>query len=388
MIKSKFSNNTLTIFLHGKLDSSNANEMQEAILKEIQKHPQCEILIDARNLTYLSSAGLRVFLSLGKFYKVQEIINLSPEIYEIFDSTGFNRIFKTRKVLGKVRIDGMQELGHGVSGSVYRLSDDEIIKVYFEHWDLDRVEKERDIAQQSFVNGVDTAISYDIVEVGNRYGVVYEMIKADTLENVLLGLQNDEEKLKKIAREYALFVKKQNNVEITGAFADMKARCIEDVKKADFLPEDIRSLLLKEMEHIPEKRSFVHGDCHPGNVMYKEGEFFLIDMEDASFGHSAFDIGRIYFLMKILPDITREVGPKKLPDCVWDTFVRTYYDTDQEDELASYQKILGIFGMIRDVAKANMGPEKIKIQEKIVSYLVQYLRDNLQAGSLNCMAYT
>ncbi len=388
MIKSKFSNNTLTILLHGKLDSSNANEMQEAILKEIQKHPQGEILIDARNLTYLSSAGLRVFLSLGKFYKVQEIINLSPEIYEIFDSTGFNRIFKTRKVLGKVRIDGMQELGHGVSGSVYRLSDDEIIKVYFEHWDLDRVEKERDIAQQSFVNGVDTAISYDIVEVGNRYGVVYEMIKADTLENVLLGLQNDEEKLKKIAREYALFVKKQNNVEITGAFADMKARCIEDVKKADFLPEDIRSLLLKEMEHIPEKRSFVHGDCHPGNVMYKEGEFFLIDMEDASFGHSAFDIGRIYFLMKILPDITREVGPKKLPDCVWDTFVRTYYDTDQEDELASYQKILGIFGMIRDVAKANMGPEKIKIQEKIVSYLVQYLRDNLQAGSLNCMAYT
>ena len=39
--------------------------------------------------------------------------------------------------------------------------------------------------KNAFVAGVPTAISYDVVACGNRRGVLYEMLKADTLSKFI-----------------------------------------------------------------------------------------------------------------------------------------------------------------------------------------------------------
>ena len=31
----------------------------------------------------------------------------------------------------------------------------------------------------------------------------------------------------------------------------------------------------KIFENIPDKTTFIHGDSHPGNIMYKNGKYFL-----------------------------------------------------------------------------------------------------------------
>ena len=54
-----------------------------------------DLTIDMDSITYISSAGLRLLLSTQKTMKkqgVMRLINVRPEIMEIFEITGFSEI--------------------------------------------------------------------------------------------------------------------------------------------------------------------------------------------------------------------------------------------------------------------------------------------------------
>ncbi|WP_244834733.1 STAS domain-containing protein [Clostridium sp. BJN0001] len=85
------------ITLTGKLDSNCSNEVTEKILDTVRENPN--IVIDMKNCTYLSSAGLRTLLTIGKTIKLKSgymsIINLVDDVKEIMEMTGFSSIFKS-----------------------------------------------------------------------------------------------------------------------------------------------------------------------------------------------------------------------------------------------------------------------------------------------------
>ena len=59
-----------------------------------------DITLDAAELEYISSAGLRVLLNLKKGTKCKvSVINVSHEIYDIFNVTGFDNILDVKKAL-------------------------------------------------------------------------------------------------------------------------------------------------------------------------------------------------------------------------------------------------------------------------------------------------
>ena len=59
-------NNTLTLSLEGRIDSNNAPDVEKSLLASAEQHPDSEITLDAQNLQYISSAGLRVLMKLRK----------------------------------------------------------------------------------------------------------------------------------------------------------------------------------------------------------------------------------------------------------------------------------------------------------------------------------
>ena len=77
--------------LQGSVDSSNAHQFEEELLAAISGQP---LTLDAEELAYISSAGLRVVLGTrkamgdGKF----SVRNLCSDVREIFDITGFSDI--------------------------------------------------------------------------------------------------------------------------------------------------------------------------------------------------------------------------------------------------------------------------------------------------------
>ena len=92
-IKTINENSTLTIQLIGRLDTTSAPELENAV---IEKTPGVtELIFDLENLEYSSSAGLRVFLKAQKMMNRQgtmKMIHVSEPIMEIFEVTGFTDI--------------------------------------------------------------------------------------------------------------------------------------------------------------------------------------------------------------------------------------------------------------------------------------------------------
>ena len=84
---------TLVVRLFGDLDSMNTPELEQRIKREIEG--VTDLTLDLAGLDYISSAGLRVFLTLTKRMHRQgemRIINTGSEVMEIFMVTGFEKL--------------------------------------------------------------------------------------------------------------------------------------------------------------------------------------------------------------------------------------------------------------------------------------------------------
>ena len=56
----------MTIKLNGRIDSNNAAAVEQSILKQMEQGDDSSLVLDAAELEYISSAGLRVLLRIRK----------------------------------------------------------------------------------------------------------------------------------------------------------------------------------------------------------------------------------------------------------------------------------------------------------------------------------
>ena len=88
----------LVIELTGRLDTITSTELSDAVANETITENL--IIIDFKNLEYISSAGLRVLLALKKQFNEEnkefEIHNLNDVIKEVFTVTGFINILTVK----------------------------------------------------------------------------------------------------------------------------------------------------------------------------------------------------------------------------------------------------------------------------------------------------
>ena len=89
-IKKELEGEKLTVALEGRLDTVTAPEL-EAELKDALEGVT-ELVLDMKDLEYISSAGLRVLLTAQKSMSQKgsmKLINVNETVMEIFDVTGF-----------------------------------------------------------------------------------------------------------------------------------------------------------------------------------------------------------------------------------------------------------------------------------------------------------
>lgn len=164
-MKTTLKDNTLTLYLEGRIDSNNAAQAEQEAMAAVAGAPGAELVLDAEKLEYISSAGLRVLMKLRKkAKKAIPVENVSPEVYDIFDVTGFTDLLDVHKALRKISVDGCEMIGQGGNGSVYRLDQDTIVKVYKPWMTLHEIQRERDFARTAFINGIPSVIAYDVVK--------------------------------------------------------------------------------------------------------------------------------------------------------------------------------------------------------------------------------
>lgn len=89
-IEKNLKETTLTVKVSGGMDTTTAPEL-ETSLNESYAGVK-ELILDFKDLEYISSAGLRVILQAQKTMENQgsmKVIHANEEIMEVFDITGF-----------------------------------------------------------------------------------------------------------------------------------------------------------------------------------------------------------------------------------------------------------------------------------------------------------
>lgn len=94
-IKKNIEGKNLLLALEGELNTNTAPELEAALSPEIDDAEN--VIIDMKQLSYVTSAGLRILLTAkkkvsGKGYVI--LRNVSPVIREIFEITGFAAFLK------------------------------------------------------------------------------------------------------------------------------------------------------------------------------------------------------------------------------------------------------------------------------------------------------
>jgi anti-anti-sigma factor len=90
----------------GRIDSTTARDFEESLLSAIQNLSNTAI-VDLSAVTYVSSAGLRVFLIGAKKAKERggalTICSAEPHVREVFDVTGFSSLLGLHATLEEAR---------------------------------------------------------------------------------------------------------------------------------------------------------------------------------------------------------------------------------------------------------------------------------------------
>ncbi len=274
----------------GRIDSTNAAAFEQELTRAQAEHPGLALELDAGDLDYISSAGLRVLLRKRKAAGELTVRNVSQELYEIFDVTGFTGILNVEKAMRFVSVKGLEALGSGVHSTVYRLDGETILKVV-KDMSLDAIRSEMQVSKQVFVRGIPTAISYDVVRTEEGYGEVYEMFHAGVLPAAVMA---EPERLGEYLRRFVEMYKSIHAVEIgEDELENVHDRYLAAADKAaPYMTAEDHAALRRFLLAIPQRHTFVHGDFHMGNVMLQDGELVLIDVGEAGWGHPLLDFAQ------------------------------------------------------------------------------------------------
>ena len=283
----------LYIAIEGRVDASNAVAAEEKIFAIKNANPGKYTVVDADKLEYISSAGLRVILRMRKEEPKLAIINVASGVYEVFDMTGFTDMVTVEKAYPHMSADGCEFIAKGANGAVYRYDNETILKVYFAQDALPEIKQERENARRAFVLGINTAIPYGIVRVGDNYGTVTELLNAVSVTKLI---RNNPDDLSEAVKYYVDMLKSIHAIEVEdGLVPDMKETALEWVDfVADHLPESQSKKLRALIEAVPKQNTLMHGDYQTNNIMVQNGEPLLIDMDTLCMGHPIFELGSMF----------------------------------------------------------------------------------------------
>lgn len=306
----------------------------------------------------------------------------------------------------EISIDGLTCIGKGQNSVVYRLNQDTIVKLYKPCPQLMRqIAMEKKNADAAHALGVPTARALEIVRAGENYGLMFEYLEATSLRDVIAKEPN---RLPDLAIKSAKLLRRLHGLKVPQDAFPKISDCYHEraAGLADFLTSAEINLLDEMIDSIPERKTYIHGDFHRGNIMVRrredchseEDELLLIDMADSSMGHPVYDVLGTYMLginlVKTFPSdfVAKLIGwDTKTIASVWDLFKRTYFQTEDEGELKEIEAMLEAYCRLRWLTFLKIAPaltedmRRKTIEEArknffpMISTYIQRFKDRIEA---------
>ena len=353
----------LYIAVAGRIDASNASAAEEEIFRIKKDNPGKHVVVDADKLEYISSAGLRVVLRLRKEEPKLAIINVAADVYEVLDMTGFTDMVTVEKAYQRMSVEGCEFIAKGANGAVYRYNEETILKTYFAKDALPEIKQERENARRAFVLGINTAIPYGIVRVGDSYGTVTELLNATSVTKLIRQNPDD---LTQAATYYVAMLKNIHSTQVEdGEVPDMKETALAWADfVSDHIPEDQGKKLRALIAAVPKCNTLMHGDYDTNNVMLQNGEPLLIDMDTLCMGHPVFELGSMFNAFVGFSELNHQnimdfMGYSfETAGKFWKLVLKMYLDTEEESVCQAVAEKAMIIGYTRLLRRSIRRPNE------------------------------
>ncbi len=341
-----------------RIDSANSAQAEETIRAFLEKDPPAALTVDCSALEYISSAGLRVLLRLKKAVPETRLVNVSSDVYEIFEMTGFTEMMEIRKAYRVVSVENCEVIGQGANGKIYRIEPETIVKVFLNPDALPEIQRERELARTAFVLGVPTAIPYDVVRIeGGGYGSVFELLNSKSLSSMLASGSITLEEAAQLSID--LLHQIHGTVVQPDSMPDMRAVALGWAEfLRDYLPAEAAEKLYSLVEAVPVDDHMLHGDFHLKNVMMQNGECLLIDMDTLCHGHPVFELASMFNAYRGFSELDPEEAAKfqgiSREDAarLWELSLRLYLGTEDEAKLKAVEDKAMLIGFARLMRRA------------------------------------
>lgn len=209
-------------------------------------------------------------------------------------------------------------LAVGRTAEVYSLDEDRVLKLLKPGFAPTMIATEASKTRAAHTAGVATPEVLDEVEVDGRCGIVFERIDGDLLlDDIVLDAMRFRSWSKVFAQAHVGVLQHSSR-----DLPDVRDLLETGIRGAD-LPSAQEQAALSVLAAAPDGDAVLHGDFHPGNIIFTTGEPVTIDWIDAAHGHPGADIARTLWLLSPAT-MSADIPNKRVMTTIQGLFRRGY----------------------------------------------------------------
>jgi uncharacterized protein (TIGR02172 family) len=188
-----------------------------------------------------------------------------------------------------------ERIGAGRTAEVYTSGTDRVLKLYQNFIPVAVVEREFVVTRTAYQAGLPVPEPYQIIQQGDRYGIVFERIYGTSL---MQAIQQRPWKLRSLATQLAELHVKINAFAVPVDLLSQREQILFGLDHADGLASEQKALILQLLATLPDGNSLCHGDFHPENVLLTARGPVIIDWMTGTRGNPAADLVRSLVILE------------------------------------------------------------------------------------------
>lgn len=256
-------------------------------------------------------------------------------------------------------------IAQGRTAEIYPWGEGKILKLFHPWVSLASAALERRNASVARSCGVATPAVHEMVQHGERWGLVFDRVDGPTLlDKVVVEPEAMEDWAQELARLHVAL----HQAPVGDDLSDQRQRLSAKIRACCQLTPGERDAVLDLLSRLPAGSALCHGDFHPGNIVMTPDEPMIIDWVDATIGNPIADVARTSVVL--LGHINSTGVDESATDGL-KVFHRTYveeYMATAHDRKPEYEQWLAV------IAAARLSEEIAEERDWLLSTVREGLR--------------
>ena len=199
-----------------------------------------------------------------------------------------------------INIQELKKIATGGQAEIYDLANGKILRLMLRPEDSFLVDYEYQSLQAVKGSGLFVPEVFEKVNVDNRPGFIMEKIEGFNLTKMF---QKNPLLLFRKIKELSTVHFKLNQIKAPENLIDLRSRIRKLVDKSDFIDSGTKDFVYEILDQLPDGDRLCHGDFHPGNIIVKDGNPYIIDWCGATKADPVADVAHTYLLFRNVPKI-------------------------------------------------------------------------------------